>query len=78
LGLAVALFASTIASIWGGRPSDTPRDRARLVAEIAQLDQAYDSGNLSDSDYHARRAETIEHLMQIQRKDSTNQSIPGE
>ncbi len=76
LALAVALLASSAASIWGVRSSEQPQRRALLVAEIAQLDSDHDGGHLNDSDYHARRGHAIEHLMETQSAHSVTQSSP--
>ena len=77
LGLAVALFASAVASIWRSHPPGNPGDRERLIADVAQLDQAHDSGDLCDAEYHARRSDAIGRLMQLQGTQPPGQSHPG-
>ena len=76
LALAVALLASSAASIWGGRSSEQPQQRALFVAQIAQLDRDHDSGLISGSDYHARRGQAIEQLMEIQSGHSVTPNSP--
>ena len=76
LALAVALLASSAASIWGGRSSEQPQQRALFVAQIAQLDRDHDRGLISGSDYHARRGQAIEQLMEIQSGHSVTPNSP--
>ena len=76
LGLATALLASAVASIWGGRPPGAPGDRARLIAEAASLDHAHDLGDVDDADYHDRRNAIIGHLMQLSGDGPPEQGVP--
>jgi|TARA_B100001245_G_scaffold234189_1_gene219272 hypothetical protein len=76
LALAVALLASSAASIWGGRSSEHPQQRALFVAQIAQLDRDHDRGLINGSDYHARRGQAIEQLMEIQSGHSVTPNSP--
>lgn len=76
LALAVALLASSAASIWGGRSSEQPQQRALFVAQIAQLDRDHDRGLINGSDYHARRGQAIEQLMEIQSGHSVTPNSP--
>ena len=76
LALAVALLASSAASIWGGRSPGQPQQRTFLLAEIAQLDHDHHEGRISGSDYHARRGQAIERLMEMQTVNSVAQSSP--
>ena len=76
LALAIALLASSAASIWGGQSPGQPQQRTFLLAEIAQLDHDHDGGRISDSHYHARRGEAIELLMEMQTAKSVAQSTP--
>ena len=77
LGLAVALFASAVASIWRPRRSRDTGDRERLIADVAQLDRAHDSGDLGDAEYYARRGDAIGRLMQLQGDQPAEQSLSG-
>jgi len=77
LGLAVALFASAVASIWGGRAPSNRGDRERLIAEVAALDRAHDSGDLDDANYYIRRGDAVGKLMQLQEEQATEQSVRG-
>ena len=76
LALAVAFLASAVASIWGGRSPGEPQQRALFVAQIAQLDRDHDRGRISGSDYHARRGQAIEQLMEIQSGHSVTPNSP--
>ncbi len=77
LGLAIALSASAVASIWRPRPPVNPGDRARLIADVASLDRAHDSGDLGAGEYYARRGDAIGRLMQLQGDQPAEQSLPG-
>ena len=77
LGLVVALFASAVASIWGGRAPSNPGDRDRLIADVAALDRSHDSGDLDDAQYYIRRGDAVGKLMQLQGEQPGEQSDRG-
>ncbi len=71
--MGVGLLIASIASLLGGASEQfTQRQRADIVARIAQLDDSHAAGDLSDGDYFARRGRELEKLdlLELSRRGS--------
>ncbi len=73
IAMGVGLLIASIASLLGGASEQfTQRQRADIVARIAQLDDSHAAGDLSDGDYFARRGRELEKLdlLELSRRGS--------
>ena len=78
LALAVALFGSAAASIWGGRSIADPAERQELLGRVARLDEAYASGAVDQADYYAQRGEAIGRILQLEAAMGVTPGSAGE
>ena len=75
LALAVALLVTTTASIFGARlPQPDIGSRDELIAEVVSLDDAHDRAAVSHVDYYTRRGNTLERLLELDRRASASQA----
>ncbi len=79
LGLAVALLATTAASIFGARlPQPDIGSRDELIAEVAKLDDEHDRDDVSDVEYYTRRGNAIERLLELDQRAHASQAHRGQ
>jgi hypothetical protein len=63
IAMGAGLLIASIASLLGGASEQfAQRQRADIIARIAQLDDSHVAGDLSDGDYFARRGRELEKL----------------
>jgi hypothetical protein len=75
IGFGVALLVAGIAAVvirrWRLDSADEPLDRDELLQEIADLDDAYEAGEISEADYHLEREAILADLKAVWEADSS-------